>query len=102
MMAQDSQDKSNAPMGLEDCPEINPLYIFRWEEEEQSYLMLFPEGIIKLNDSAGHILTHCTGDKSLETIITDLENAFGMKDLSDDVYSFMEVAVGKGWIRIKS
>ncbi len=92
----------NAPIKLGDCPEINPLYIFRWEEKEQSYLLLYPEGIIKLNDSAGNILTHCTGEKALEKIISDLEKAFDMNDLSEDIYSFMEVALGKGWIRIKS
>lgn len=92
----------NALMQLDDCPEINPLYIFRWEEKEQSYLLLYPEGIIKLNESAGNILTHCTGEKALEKIIADLENAFDMDDLSQDVYSFMEVALGKGWIRIKT
>lgn len=92
----------NAPMRLDECPQINPLYIFRWEEKEQSYLLLYPEGIIKLNQSAGNILSHCTGDKNLENIIADLEATFDVKDLSNDVYSFMEVALGKGWIRIKT
>ena len=93
--------KDNAVMRLDERPEINPLYILRWEEKEQSHMLLYPEGIIKLNGSAGHILTHCNGEKSLEKIIADLEEAFDMKDLSEDVYSFMEVAIDKGWIRIK-
>jgi len=94
--------EDNVPMRLDECPEINPLYIFRWEEKEQSFLLLYPEGIIKLNDSAGNILKHCTGDKALGKIIADLEAAFDMKDLCADVYSFMEVALDKGWIRIKA
>jgi pyrroloquinoline quinone biosynthesis protein D len=75
--------------------------VFRWEEPEQAYLLLYPEGIIKLNDSAGSILTHCTGEKTLEKIIADLEEAFEMSDLQEDVFSFIEVALGKGWIRVK-
>ncbi len=101
MVTHDARDGKNAPIDLNDKPEINPLYEFRWEEPEKAFLLLYPEGIIKLNDSAGNILSHCTGDKTLENIIADLEKAFDVKDLQDDVYSFMEVALGKGWIRVK-
>jgi len=92
----------NAPIKLDECPEINPLYVFRWEEQEQAFLLLYPEGIIKLNDSAGNILKLCSGERSLEQIIAELKKLFGVDDLEDDIYSFMEVAIGKGWIRVKS
>lgn len=92
----------NAPIGLGDRPEINPMYMFRWEEQEQAYLMLYPEGIIKLNDSAGNILKLCSGDRTLEEIIAELKQLFGVDDLDNDVYSFMEAALGKGWIRVKN
>ena len=101
-MTPDPQRQDNAPLRVDECPEINPLYIFRWEEKEQSFLLLYPEGIIKLNGPAGHILSHCDGEKTLEKIITDLEELFGEDNLTEDVYSFMEVALGKGWIRIKA
>ncbi len=92
----------NTPINLNDQPEINPTYMFRWEEQEQAYLMLYPEGIIKLNDSAGNILKLCSGERTLEKIIEELQQSFGVADLKDDVYGFMEVALGKGWIRIKN
>ncbi len=92
----------NAPIRLSDQPEINPLYLFRWEEKEQAYLLLYPEGIIKLNDSAGNILKLCTGEKTLEELISELENLFGVEALEDDIYGFMEVAIGKGWVRVKT
>lgn len=92
----------NAPINLDDQPEINPVYLFRWEEQEQAYLMLYPEGIIKLNDSAGNILKLCSGERTLEEIIEELQRSFGVADLKDDVYGFMEVALGKGWIRVKN
>ena len=92
----------NAPIGLSDRPEINPLYLFRWEEGEQAYLLLYPEGIIKLNDSAGNILKLCTGEKTFEEVISELKNLFGVEELEDDIYSFMEVAIGKGWVRVKN
>jgi pyrroloquinoline quinone biosynthesis protein D len=92
----------NAPVRLTDRPEINPLYLFRWEEQEKAYVLLFPEGIVKLNDSAGSILEHCTGEKTVEEIISTLEDQFSTRGLEDDVYKFMEVSLGKGWVRIKA
>ncbi len=92
----------NAPIGLNDCPEINPLYLFRWEEREQAYLLLYPEGIVKLNDSAGNILKLCTGKKTFEEVISELKELFDTEALGDEVYGFMETAIGKGWVRIKT
>jgi len=89
----------NAPLNLQDKPGINPMYLFRWEEAENAYLLLYPEGIIKLNDAAAGILKLCSGDKTLEEIIAELKATFDGADLEDDVYNFMEMAVGKGWIK---
>lgn len=94
----------NAPLRLSDTPEINPLFMFRWEEKEQSYLLLYPEGIVKLNSSAGNILNLCDGEKSFENILEEVKNLFGANgtELEDDIYKFMEVALGKSWIRVKT
>lgn len=92
----------NVPIKLSDRPEIDPLYLFRWEEKEQAYLLLYPEGIIKLNDSAGNILKLCTGERTFEEVILELKKLFGADDLDEDIYNFMEVAIGKGWIRVKT
>ncbi len=93
---------SNAPFTLNERPEINPVFLFRWEEQEQAYLLLYPEGIIKLNDSAGNILKLCDGERTLETIVAELKVLFGNDNIEGDVYSFMEVAHGKGWITAKA
>jgi len=92
----------NAPFNLTDRPGINPVFLFRWEEQEQAFLLLYPEGIIKLNDSAGNILQLCDGEKTLEVIIAELKDLFGNDNIEDDIYKFMEVAHGKGWIEAKN
>ncbi len=84
------------------CPEINPVYVFRWEEQEQAYLLLYPEGIVKLNNSAGHILKHCDGQRTIEDVVGELEREFDQKGLDEDVIKFMEVANDKGWIKLKA
>ncbi len=97
----------NAPIKLSDRPVINPLYLFRWEEQEKAFLLLYPEGIIKLNDSAGQILNLCGGEKTLEEILIELKQIFSTEDIDsedidEDIYKFMEVAIAKGWVRIKA
>lgn len=92
----------NVPIRPGDRPEISPLYLFRWEEAEQAYLLLYPEGIIKLNDSAGNILKLCTGENTFEEVIAALKAVYGPQATENDVYNFMETAIGKGWIRVKA
>lgn len=89
-------------IALNSQPEINPMYLFRWEEAEQAYLLLYPEGIVKLNNSAGHILKHVDGHRTVEGIIGEVETEFDQKGLDQDVLKFMEVANDKGWIKFKT
>ena len=61
-------------------------------------MLLFPEGMVKLNASAGQILLRCDGVKSSAEIIADLENAFATTGLGADVEAFLKVATDKGWV----
>ena len=86
----------------DDLVEINPLYLLRWEEPQQAYVLLYPEGIVKLNETAAEILKLCSGDKTVEQMIGELGRRFvGGDEIAEGVYRFLEVARGKGWIRIK-
>ncbi len=49
--------------GPDDYVEINPMYLFRWEESQESHILLYPEGVVKLNQTAGEILSLCTGGR---------------------------------------
>jgi len=42
-------------------------------------VLLYPEGLVKLNGSAGEIMTRCDGERSIAAIVTDLERAFNAK-----------------------
>ena len=82
--------------------QIHPMYLFRWEEQEQAYLLLYPEGIVKLNNSAGHILKYCDGVRCVSQVIHELEREFDQQGLDKEIVKFMEVAHAKGWIRFKT
>lgn len=85
--------------------EINPLYLFRWEETQQSHVLLYPEGVIKLNQTAGEILKRCTGDKSVGMIVEELKEVYSDPEssarLEESLFEFLEMSRAKGWIRLK-
>ncbi len=82
-------------------PEIAPTFRFQWEEAQNCYVVLYPEGMVKLSESAGEIMQRVDGQNSIQSIIEALLKKFPGADLEDDVTKFMEVAYGNGWIRNK-
>ena len=81
--------------------ELQRQYRFQYEPAQQSYVLLFPEGLIKLEGGSGEILKRVDGKTSVEGIVQDLQNTFPGVELRQDVIDFLEVAYGKGWIRTK-
>jgi pyrroloquinoline quinone biosynthesis protein D len=70
----------------------------QWEDKQQAYVLLYPEGMVKLNHSAGEILKRCDGSRTVSDIITDLEKDFPDADLKDDVMNLLNSARDNGWI----
>lgn len=87
---------------LSDVIELNPNFHFRWEEPQRAHVLLYPEGIVKLSESAAAILEACTGGQSIAAGSVELAGRYGKDNIADDVLKFLEVAHAKGWIRIKS
>ena len=77
-------------------------YRFQWEPVQQSYVLLYPEGMVKLGASAGEILKRVDGASPIVAIIAELERAFPGADLRADVIEFLAHARDKGWIRVRS
>ncbi|MCB1775646.1 MAG: pyrroloquinoline quinone biosynthesis peptide chaperone PqqD [Gammaproteobacteria bacterium] len=82
----------------EACYAIAPGHRLQWEEAQQAWVVLYPEGMVKLNDSAAEILQRCDGKTTLTALTTDLETAFGETDLADDVAQLVSAAVEHGWL----
>jgi pyrroloquinoline quinone biosynthesis protein D len=86
----------------EDIPQMAPTFRLQWEEAQGCHVILYPEGMVKLNPAAGEILKRCDGKTSVALIIDDLQAAFPDADLESDVYQFLETAYDNNWIRHKS
>ncbi len=83
----------------EDSVEINPLYMLRWEDSQDSHVLLYPEGVVKLNSTAGEILKRCTTKIAIGELIDELESVFVDGEVASGVLKFLEMAHAKGWIR---
>jgi pyrroloquinoline quinone biosynthesis protein D len=87
------------------CYEIRPPFLFRWEDSQQAHVLLYPEGIVKLNATGGEILRCCDGKTSVAELIDRLARSYNASDVDairNGVLNFLEVSHGKGWIRAKA
>lgn len=83
-------------------PVIGRGFRLQWEPAQNSHVLLYPEGMVKLNTSAGEILSRCDGERTLTEIIADLEQTFGAAELSGDVTAFVAMAVENKWLEMRT
>jgi len=73
---------------------------FQWEEAQQSYVILFPEGMIKLHGGAGEVVKRVDGKATVGDIVADLKATFpDAEDIEKDIIGLFELAVSKTWLR---
>jgi pyrroloquinoline quinone biosynthesis protein D len=73
---------------------------FQWEEAQQSYVILFPEGMVKLHGGAGEVIKRVDGKATVGDIVADLKATFpDAEGIEDDIMGMFDLAVGKAWLR---
>ncbi|MBC3206780.1 pyrroloquinoline quinone biosynthesis peptide chaperone PqqD [Pseudomonas sp. SWRI111] len=82
-------------------PSWRPGYRFQYEPAQKGHVLLYPEGMIKLNDSAALIGGLIDGERDVAAVIAKLEEQFpDVPELGDDIEQFMEVARAEHWITL--
>jgi pyrroloquinoline quinone biosynthesis protein D len=54
--------------------------------------------MVKLNQPASEILKRCDGERDVNAIVADIEQAFNAQGLEKDVTGFLEIATERGWV----
>lgn len=73
---------------------------FQWEEAQQCFVLLYPEGMVKLNPGAGEVLGQVDGKRDINSIIAALKVKFdGAETIEEDVLAFVEEALENNWIQ---
>jgi pyrroloquinoline quinone biosynthesis protein D len=82
----------------ESRPRVGPGFRLQWEQVQDCHVLLYPEGMVKLNGTAGEIMKRCDGQRDLNAIVQDLEQTFEAEGLRPDVAAFVEMAAKQGWL----
>ena len=85
----------------EKIPVLAPMFRFQWEPAQNCFVLLYPEGMVKLSTSAGEIIKRCDGKTDVRGIIDDLTQQFPDVDVTTDTRNFLETAYAKGWLKAK-
>ena len=73
---------------------------FQWEEAQQSYVILFPEGMVKLHGGAGEVIKLVDGKATVGEIVAALKAKFPEAEgIEKDIIGMFDMAYGKAWIR---
>jgi pyrroloquinoline quinone biosynthesis protein D len=91
---------TGAGIDAQSRPRLERRFRLQWEAAQKAHVLLYPEGMIKLNTSAGEILKRCDGAATIAEITADLEKSFAASSLYGDVVSFLEMALSKHWIAV--
>jgi pyrroloquinoline quinone biosynthesis protein D len=73
----------------------------QWEPAQSAHVLLYPEGMVQLNESAGAILSRCDGVRTVADIVADLEQTYSLSGLTADVTAFVELAVERRWLELR-
>ena len=79
-------------------PRIANGFRLQWEPAQDCHVLLYPEGMVKLNQSGGEILKRCDGQRSVAVIVAELEQAFSATGLEREVLGFVEIAAKQRWL----
>jgi pyrroloquinoline quinone biosynthesis protein D len=89
-------------IGVDSRPVIDRRFRLQWEPAQSAHVLLYPEGMIKLNGSAGEIMKRCDGQATIGDITADLEKTFATTGLAADVMAFVTMAMEKNWMEIRA
>ena len=80
-------------------PRVGKGFRLQWEAVQDCHVLLYPEGMVKLNGSAGEIMKRCDGVSSIAMITANIEQTFSLQGLEPDVVAFVELAGKQQWLK---
>ena len=83
---------------LASVPRVGPGFRLQFEPAQDCHVLLYPEGMVKLNPSAGEIMKRCDGQRSVAAVVAELESAFAAQGLEGDVLAFIAMAGQQRWL----
>ena len=72
----------------------------RWDKIREQHQIVYPEGVLVLNDTSAAILKLCNG-RTVDEIASELSEMYNadMADIQDDVTEFIDTLSDRGLLR---
>lgn len=77
---------------------VNEHFQLQYEESQKCFVLLYPEGMVQLNQSAGEIMNLCDGVNTCHTITDLLEKKFDTSGLEKEIEHFLTEALSRDWV----
>lgn len=80
---------------------ISPHFRLQWEEAQNAWVLLFPEGMVSLNGSAAEIMQQFTAPSDPAAVHSTLHTRFpdaNAEAMKKDIEEFVHIALDKGWL----
>lgn len=90
--------EAHGPQALPLFPKLSRLYRMQYEPVQSAWVLLYPEGMVKLNDSSAEILRRCNGERNVDALVADLEILFNTQGIAPQVCELLQEGVRRGWI----
>lgn len=84
--------------GLPIQPRLARMFRLQYERVQTAWVLLYPEGMVRLNDSAAEILRRCDGTQTVDGIVQDLERQYAVQGIAGQVQDLLQEGMRRGWI----
>ncbi|BCN41002.1 coenzyme PQQ synthesis protein D [Alicycliphilus denitrificans] len=88
----------NPSIDVPTLPRLSRRLRMQYEAAQPGWVLLYPQGMVQLNDSAAEILRRCDGRHTLDDIVSELEALFGARGIAPQVHSLIEEGLRRGWL----
>jgi pyrroloquinoline quinone biosynthesis protein D len=89
-----------AEVRLTSRPRLKAHTRLQWDPARQQQVLLAPERVLLLNETAAAVLARCDGQRSVQTIAVELEGQYG-RPVADDVLKLLERLADKGILEVE-
>jgi len=79
-------------------PRIAPKARLQWDEVRKRHVLLYPEGLVALNETGAAILRLCDGSRSVADVAATLTQRYQTEGIERDVGAFLDGLAAKGLV----
>ena len=79
-------------------PHLSRRLRLQYEAAQTRWVLLYPEGMVQLNDSAAEILRRCDGRHTVADIVSELEALFDTQGIAPQVRALIAEGTRRGWL----